>query len=58
MNPIVSVSERLVRVERVVSRLMVIGFVALITVNVGMRYPSRLRSRRHSAAAGRTGRPV
>jgi TRAP-type C4-dicarboxylate transport system permease small subunit len=38
MNPIVSLSEGLVRVERVISRFMVVGFVALITVNVGMRY--------------------
>lgn len=31
-------SDRLVAVERVVSRAMVVGFVGLITVNVGMRY--------------------
>ena len=31
-------SDRLVAVERVVSRVMVVGFVGLITVNVGMRY--------------------
>lgn len=38
MNPLVRVSERLVPIERAVSRVMVIGFVALIAVNVAMRY--------------------
>lgn len=31
-------SDALVAVERVASRLMVVGFVGLITLNVGMRY--------------------
>lgn len=38
MNPLVRVSERLVPIERAVSRIMVVGFVALIAVNVAMRY--------------------
>jgi TRAP-type C4-dicarboxylate transport system permease small subunit len=38
VNPLVHLSEAVVRVERMVSRAMVIGFVALITVNVAMRY--------------------
>lgn len=35
---VLRLSDGLVAVERVVSRVMVVGFVGLISVNVGMRY--------------------
>lgn len=38
MNPLIRISEGLVRIERLASRAMVIGFVVLITANVAMRY--------------------
>ena len=38
MRPLCHLSTGVVRIERVVSRLMVVGFVGLITTNVAMRY--------------------
>ena len=37
-KPVLSLSDRIAVVERLVSRVMVIGFVGLITTNVAMRY--------------------